>query len=235
MFHFRYQFKPKLLPSLVFLVLFPFLLSLGFWQLGRMDEKQDIIDNMAAGNTGAAQEINEDFWPDEYSKVMILGKFLPQFSVLLEHQQFEGKPGYHVLTPFEANPQMPWVLVNRGWISVDNVLEYRESLAQSTDIVGLAYYPSEDRFILGENLSRTSDGQIKIQRVDFAVLSHEFHHELYPFVLLLDPNAPNGFVRNWQIKTMPPSKHFGYAVQWFALAATLLLLYLFYNFKRKSY
>jgi surfeit locus 1 family protein len=234
MFYHHYQFKPRLLPSLAVLMLLPFLLSLGFWQLGRMEEKQDIIENMAAGKTGEAVAINADFRPDEYSKVKVLGKFLPQFSILLEHQLHNGNVGYHVLTPFAASDDHPWLLINRGWISKDDVLKSREPLDESLDLTGLAYYPSENRFILGENFSKTPDGELKIQHMDFAGLEQELHHSLYPFVLLLDPNAPAGFVRDWEIKTMPPSKHLGYAVQWFALAATLLIIYLFTNLKRKS-
>jgi surfeit locus 1 family protein len=123
--------------------------------------------------------------------------------------------------------------VNRGWVALDNVPSMQEPLEPLLDLTGLIYQPSENRFILGENFSKTLEGQLKIQRMDFKGLSHEFEHDVYPYVLLLDPSAPAGFVRDWQIKTMPPSKHLGYAVQWFALAGTLIFLYLIINLQRK--
>lgn len=234
MLHYKYQFKPKLIPSLAFLLLFPFLLSLGLWQLGRMGEKQDILDAMASGNAGQAAELINLPEPSDYSKVKVRGKFLQQFSILLEHQMNQGQQGYHVLTPLEVTKDRPWLLVNRGWISKDKVLEPRESSGETLEITGLVYYPSENRFILGENFSKTSDNQLKIQRMDFKGLEQEFKHGFYPYVLLLDPNSPQGFVRVWEIKTLPPSKHLGYAVQWFALAGALLSLYIIVNLKRKN-
>ncbi len=144
MFYLHYSFKPKLLPTLAFLVLFPFLLSLGFWQLGRMEEKQDMIDALALSNMGEAV----DFYslasaPLEYTKVKVLGKFLMEFSVLLEHQMHEGRPGYHVLTPFEISGDLPWMWVNRGWVALDNVPDFREHSSETFSLLGLIYYPSE--------------------------------------------------------------------------------------------
>lgn len=233
MFYHFYQFKPRLLPSLAVALLLPLLLSLGFWQLGRMQEKQDIIAAVAAGEIGAPVEFAGQTELADYAQVKVLGKFLPGFSVLLEHQMNNGQPGYQVLTPLEISGDLPWLWVNRGWVALDKVPDFREPLETYLDLTGMVYRPSEDRFILGENFSKTLQGQIKIQRMDFAGLHQQFHHDAYPYVLLLDPQAPEGFVRDWEIKTMPPSKHLGYAVQWFALAGTLLALYIILNLKRK--
>lgn len=233
MFYHFYQFKPRLLPSLAVALLLPLLLSLGFWQLGRMHEKQDIIEAVAAGEIGAPVEFVGQTELADYTQVKVLGKFLPGFSVLLEHQMSNGQPGYQVLTPLAISGDSPWLWVNRGWVALDKVPSMQEPLEPSLDLTGMIYRPSENRFILGENFSKTLQGQIKIQRMDFKGLSQQFQHEFYPYVLLLAPQAPAGFVRDWEIKTLPPSKHLGYAVQWFALAGTLVFLYIIVNLKRK--
>ena len=48
--------------------------------------------------------------------------------------------------------------------------------------------------------------------------------KLPPRVLRLDPALPIGYARNLDVlpNTQPPSRHLGYAVQWFALAAAVL-------------
>ena len=53
-------------------------------------------------------------------------------------------------------------------------------------------------------------------------------------LLLLDAAAPGGFLRDWHAAPpgFPPVRHYAYAVQWFALAATLLVLSLVFMFKR---
>jgi surfeit locus 1 family protein len=233
MFYHHYRFKPKLLPSLAVLVLFPFLLSLGFWQLGRMEEKQTIMDAMLLWQSEKPVEFKPDPAPENYNKIKVLGKFLVKFSVLLEHQMHNNQLGYQVLTPLEISADLPWFWVNRGWVPQEAIPKLGEPLEQSLELIGLIYYPSENRFILGENLSKTPSGMLKIQRMDFKALTEQFGHAFYPYVLLLDPSAPQGFVRDWEIKTLPPSKHLGYAVQWFALAGTLLSLYIIVNLKRK--
>jgi cytochrome oxidase assembly protein ShyY1 len=51
-------------------------------------------------------------------------------------------------------------------------------------------------------------------------------------LLLLDPGEPDGFVRHWSAPGFPPMRHIAYAVQWFALALTLLVIYVVTNLRR---
>ena len=56
---------------------------------------------------------------------------------------------------------------------------------------------------------------------------------LLPLMLLLDPDDAHGFVRDWQaVYGVTPDKHRAYALQWFTLAAVLLLIYIGVNSKR---
>jgi surfeit locus 1 family protein len=51
-------------------------------------------------------------------------------------------------------------------------------------------------------------------------------------LVLLDPDQPDGYVRNWAPPGFPPMRHIGYAVQWFGLALALAVIYVVTNFKR---
>ena len=51
-------------------------------------------------------------------------------------------------------------------------------------------------------------------------------------LVLLDPGEPDGYVRDWSPPGFPPMRHIGYAVQWFAMAATLLVIWVVTNLKR---
>ena len=53
-------------------------------------------------------------------------------------------------------------------------------------------------------------------------------------MLQLDADADHGFIREWSDLGIPPSRHYGYAVQWGALALTALILYLLLNLKRTT-
>ena len=48
---------------------------------------------------------------------------------------------------------------------------------------------------------------------------------LYPQLVLLDPAERDGYLRDWRPGGLPPERHVGYALQWYALAATLLAGY----------
>jgi cytochrome oxidase assembly protein ShyY1 len=45
------------------------------------------------------------------------------------------------------------------------------------------------------------------------------------YQLLLDPQDPDGYARDWRPGGMTPERHFGYAVQWFGLALTVIVVY----------
>ena len=46
--------------------------------------------------------------------------------------------------------------------------------------------------------------------------------------LRLEP-GPSAYRADWAITSMSPSQHLGYAVQWFALAAALLALFIYFG------
>jgi surfeit locus 1 family protein len=52
--------------------------------------------------------------------------------------------------------------------------------------------------------------------------------------LLLDPQLPDGFVREWAPPGMPPDRHFSYAIQWWGFAVVLLVIYFGLNFRKVS-
>ena len=64
----------------------------------------------------------------------------------------------------------------------------------------------------------------RVQIIDFAALTAAIGVELLPIILLLDGNAPYGFVRAWTPPAIDENWHLGYAFPpWFALAVTLVV------------
>jgi len=68
---------------------------------------------------------------------------------------------------------------------------------------------------------------------DLAELAAALGEPVEPWVLLLSPQAEDGFLREWQPGGMPATRHLGYAVQWFALAAALAIIYVVVNVRRR--
>jgi surfeit locus 1 family protein len=74
-----------------------------------------------------------------------------------------------------------------------------------------------------------------LQVVDSEVLAKKLAYSLFPFQIELDKELPEGFKREWQTTTiMLPEQHTAYAIQWFALAITLTILFIWYSFKRND-
>jgi cytochrome oxidase assembly protein ShyY1 len=48
---------------------------------------------------------------------------------------------------------------------------------------------------------------------------------LSPRILLLDPQAPFGYVREWKPPGIPPLRHYAYAIQWWSFAVLALLVW----------
>jgi surfeit locus 1 family protein len=53
-------------------------------------------------------------------------------------------------------------------------------------------------------------------------------------LVLLDPNQADGYLRQWQPPGFPPIRHIAYAVQWFSLAAALVVIYFVTNLRRAT-
>ena len=56
---------------------------------------------------------------------------------------------------------------------------------------------------------------------------------VYPFIIRLSPQAEYGFVRDWPVVAMSVERHFGYALQWFAIALVIIILFIVLNVKKK--
>ena len=58
---------------------------------------------------------------------------------------------------------------------------------------------------------------------------------IQPFLIQQDTHAPDdGLVREWPSPEFGIDKHYGYAFQWFALAATLVVFYVVTQLKRAN-
>jgi surfeit locus 1 family protein len=58
--------------------------------------------------------------------------------------------------------------------------------------------------------------------------------QVYPQVVLLDADQPEGYLRDWRPPGMAPDRHVAYAVQWFGLAATVLVTWVVLSFKARE-
>ena len=234
-----FEFNPGLWPTLATLILLPFLSGLGIWQLERASWKQALVDTHAARTREPAIVLSA-LLPvtatSEYRNVTAKGRYDLAHQLLLDNRLHQGRAGYQVLTPLRLADSSATVLVNRGWLPVGAsraVLPELDGPAGTIRLGALVKLPPEEIFRLGTDEERHAGWPQVIQAIDMAALEDRLGYALLPVVLLLDPDDAHGFARDWQaVYGVTPDKHRAYALQWFTLAAVLLLIYIGVNSKR---
>jgi surfeit locus 1 family protein len=209
-------------------------LALGFWQLDRMREKQALFAAFEGGN--ARLERLADIEPERverYTRVIAVGRYDSAHQFLLDNMTHAGRAGYRVLTPFDLTDGGT-VLVDRGWVPLGATratLPKIEVAASARSVVGRL----DDLPAAGIDLpvaTPLGDWPRVLSYPHHAQLQSSLGRELQKRIILLDAAQPDGFVRAWQPATFPPERHLSYAITWFALAATVALLFFALNLRR---
>jgi cytochrome oxidase assembly protein ShyY1 len=77
-------------------------------------------------------------------------------------------------------------------------------------------------------------GLVRVQQLDLAAVARRLEQPLPPYVVRVDAGVPGGLVRDWPEPGFGREKHLGYAFQWFAMAAAVVILYVALNLRRKQ-
>lgn len=229
----QYRFDWKL--SLLTALLLPLLLSLGFWQLRRAHEKLELQEQYAARQQEAPVALAElDLAQDlQYRQVVLTGRFDNTHNFLLDNRIHEGRAGYDLVTPLITSDDTV-VFVNRGWLPQGPTREQLPAPDAIDGIVtlrGSIYVPVGAPLLLGAPMAPEGWPRV-IQALDPVPMASEagLHPAfVFPYSIRLAEGAPGVLVRDWPVISTTPARHRGYAVQWFAMAAVLLGLYLYYS------
>lgn len=225
------HFTPKMLPTLFLIFLGPLFCSLGTWQYHRAQTKERLLAEFAQAQAAPPLSVNQlkdstlpDFYP-----VNATGKLNTQQSLLVENKFYQHHLGFEVLTPLVLNDGTT-LLVNRGWIPRKQAHNLPLTIPFTTTLSGILYRPSQTIFQIGQ--AKTSETWPKrIQNISW----REIHRvtpgwSLRPYLLVLTQKSANQFTPIFQPSIMPPAKHYGYAVQWLAMALALLIIWLVMGF-----
>lgn len=228
------EFAPAVLTTVVSAVLIVGLLGLGRWQLERMWEKQALFAAFAAGGAASVPlaEVPAD-GGERYQHVVAHGRYDGARQFLLDNMTHAGRAGYHVLTPLVTDAGRT-VLVNRGWLPAGPTRADLPDIALGGERRRIAGRLDELPRA-GIELPITSQGAEWPRVLSYprmSDLSGALQRPLGPQIILLDPDQPAGFVREWRPAAVAPERHLAYAVTWFALAAALGVTYVVTNLRQ---
>jgi len=213
-------------------VLLPLLIALGFWQLQRAQEKQDLFSAEAAAEQASPRPVAELAASSLPQHAIVSGRY-DRHLFLLDNRVKNGHAGYEVLAPLRLSDGRG-VLVNRGWVALGNSRSDLPKISvpdQTVTVTGLAFTPEAPPFDLSDRETFASGWPRVVQSEVPSRLAEVLDYTLLPVVLYPDDSAVAAH-KVAALHGFPPARHRAYAWQWFAMAMVLVGVYLRHGFKR---
>lgn len=212
-------------------ILLPLVISLGFWQLTRAEEKEQLKTIYQQRQKAEPEDIlslnpQHDLL---YRQVVMTGRYVNNKNILLDNKIHQGKFGYEVLTAFEVADSNLLVWVNRGWIAGDRsrrqLPEIKPILVAPLSIHAEVYVPQGELLQLSSVNEAPLNRTIRVmQQFQIEKINGDFEGSVFPYSVRLKESQAGVLVRNWLVVNVQPEKHIAYAVQWFAMALILAIM-----------
>lgn len=233
---FPLQFKPGLVPTLAAVVMILLTCYLGNWQLKRADTKTQLqarYDSMqrdpATILPGGRMVANALL----YRKVELRGQFDLARQIYIDNRIHNNVAGYYVVVPFHDRLSGANILVNRGWLSAGSDRSYLPPVRSpqgEVHLEGIIVNPAS-RYL--ELSKQAVQGQVW-ENLDYTRYAATLPYVIQPIMVMQLNDTRDNLIREWDRPDAGAAMHLGYAVQWFGLAAAILIIYVVLNVKRRS-
>ena len=220
--------KRMIIPLLFGLIGAAILIWLGAWQLQRLAWKETLLAEIDARITAAPVSLPDAPAPerDQYLPVAASGQLDPTYLRILVSQKIIGA-GYRIISPLQVGDRR--VLVDRGFISVDNPLPVQQ--AHPVTLTGNLLWPNEvDGFTPQPDLEKN----IWFAR-DLPAMAKALGTE--PLLIVMRNSDDTSPITPLTIDgARIPNDHLNYAITWFSLAVVWLGMtaFLLWRIRRKT-
>ncbi len=241
--------RPRLIIVLLTVLGIGFFMRLGFWQLSRAEEKTQLLADFDAGTQQSNQPLSRALGQmanTRFARTAMRGRFLLLPSILLDNQRESGQIGVSVFSAFQPyaepgeNPlaSPPALLIARGFIAINpNRSAFPNPSVPSGDVylTGILARPPSSGIRLGDDVLTEVPGKsLLTTRIEPEKIARALRQPLIQYVLQLDAGSPHGFIQHFKPSTFGPEKHRGYALTWFGLALTVLIVFLLLHFQKRA-
>lgn len=210
---------------------------MGFWQYGRMLEKQALLDKVDRALHGARVMPLETDVMGGIERVEGEGD-ATDLTLLLDNQMREGRPGVRMYCVVQVCCGAGKRLVDFGWLPIEGDRRIPDARCPTgpMQVRGLMTPIPSSGLHLGDPMQRLADGRWLMTRIDREAIYKATGASFWPRVIRLDPALKIGYARDLDVlpNTLPPERHLGYAVQWWALALAVLVTALVLTFRKKK-
>ncbi len=216
--------KNKLLFSVFVYFIILTLLSLGFWQIYRLNWKLELIEQIENSLKNDPVELS-NIEKKNYLRIKTSGDIDFDKQIYLYNLNDAGKPGFEVINPIKIGDEN--YLVNRGWIPFEKKDLPEINLVDQNQIVGTLMLQTKPSTFKPEN-DIEKNYWFTLDREDILKFTGRNFSE-YVIYLNGDYKIPKPRVITAKIS----NNHKKYAITWFSMAISILLIYLY--FRKKNY
>jgi len=216
--------KNKLLFSVFVYFIILTLLSLGFWQIYRLNWKLELIEQIENSLKNDPVELT-NIEKKNYLRIKTSGDIDFDKQIYLYNLNDTGKPGFEVINPIKIGDEN--YLVNRGWIPFEKKDLPEINLVDQNQIVGTLMLQTKPSTFKPEN-DIEKNYWFTLDREDILKFTGRNFSE-YVIYLNGDYKIPKPRVITAKIS----NNHKKYAITWFSMAISILLIYLY--FRKKNY
>jgi len=216
--------KHKFLFSVFVIFFILVFISLGSWQIIRLNWKNNLILEIETSLKNSPVELSE-LNLSNYLKIKTSGSIDFEKQIYLYNLNESGTPGFEVINPLMIDSKN--YLINRGWIPFEKkdseeIYEFEEN-----NIIGILKSQGRKNIFKPDN-DIEENYWFSLDRDDIL----EFTGKKFSnYIIYLDGNYQSPKPK--KITANISNNHKKYAITWFSLAISILLLYLY--FRRKNY
>ena len=200
------------------------LLSLGSWQLYRLNWKLNLlseIENSLKNDPIEFSKVDKK----NYLRIKTSGTIDFNKQIYLYNLNESGKPGFEVINPVIIDNEN--YLINRGWIPFDKKEKPEVNLINESNIIGTLKLQHKASIFKPEN-DINKNYWFTLNREDiFKYTGKNFSD----YVIYL--NGDYKLPKPKAITANISNNHKKYAITWFSMAISILLIYLY--FRKKNY
>jgi len=216
--------KHKFLFS-VFIIFFVLVfIALGSWQIIRLNWKNNLILEIENSLKNPPVELTKSK-KENFLKIKTSGTIDFEKQIYLYNLNDSGTPGFEVINPIIIADEN--YLINRGWIPFEKKGIQEIDVIDQNKIIGTLKLQGRKNIFKPDN-DINKNYWFSLDREDISKFTGK---EFSKYIIYLDGNYQ--FPKPKKITANISNNHKKYAITWFSLAISILLLYLY--FRKKNY
>ena len=210
--------------TFVFIIISIVTFILGSWQLYRLNWKNNLILEIENSLKNPPVELAQSN-KENFLKIKTSGSIDFDKQIYLYNLNESGTPGFEVINPIMIGDEN--FLINRGWIPFEKKGTQEINVFDQKNIIGTLKLQGRKNIFKPDN-DLDKNYWFSLNREDILKFTGK---NFSKYIIYLDGNYQ--FPKPKKITANISNNHQKYAITWFSLALSILLLYLY--FRKKNY